>query len=288
MKTVILLLLSSIYLFGASSFISATELHSKLQDKNLVLLDITDAKTYAKGHIVNAINANVFDFRKQVGKYQLMRSAQEVQDVARSLGINNDSYVVIYGHGKAKELLKSSYLALSLIVNGLKEVSILDGGIQEFEFDYKEMISKKTPAIKEGNFVAKRNPNVLVDLHYVKEHIGKVPLIESRPYRYFTGEDQSKGVRRLGHIPTAQSSFWKDKFLSDETVFSNEELKSIFIKGHHLNPNKEVIVYCTGGLEASMNWYLMSQTLGFKDAKLYDASMREWGNRDDTPMVTGK
>jgi len=288
MKVVILFLLSSIYLFASSSFISATELHSKLQDKNLVLLDITDAKTYAKGHIVNAVNANVFDFRKQVGKYQLMRSTQEVQEIARSLGINNDSYVVIYGHGKAKELLKSSYLALSLIVNGLKEVSILDGGIGEFSFEYHDLITSKTSPVSKGNFVAKRNPNVLVDLNYVKENIGKVPLIESRPYRYFTGEDQSKGVRRLGHIPTAQSSFWKDKFLSDETVFSDEELKDIFIKKHHLNPNKEVIVYCTGGLEASMNWYILSQTLGFKNAKLYDASMREWGNRDDTPMVKGK
>lgn len=276
------------YLFASASFISATELHKKLDNKNLLIIDITDAKTYKEGHIPNAINANTIDFRKQVGKYQLMKSPQQVQKLARALGINNNSDVVIYGHGKAKELLKSSYLALTLLVNGLKDVSILDGGINEFEFEYKDLISTKVPTITKGNFVAKRNPNVLVDLNYVKEHIGKTPLIESRPYRYFTGEDRSKGVRRLGHIPTAQSSFWKNKFLSDETVLSLPELKEIFLKKLHLDPNKEVIIYCTGGLEASMNWYIVSQTLGFKHAKLYDASMREWGNRDDTPMVKGK
>ena len=35
-----------------------------------------------------------------------MNSSKEIQKVARSLGINNDSIVVLYGHNKPKELLK--------------------------------------------------------------------------------------------------------------------------------------------------------------------------------------
>ena len=91
-------------------------------------------------------------------------------------------------------------------------------------------------------------------------------------------------MNRPGHIKGAMSSFWKDKFLKDETLRSDDELKEIFLTGYGLNSEDEVILYCTGGLEASMNWYLVYSYLGFKNAKIYDASMREWGNIDDTPM----
>lgn len=269
---------------ASTAFISSTELEAKLHDKTLVILDVTDEQTYMSGHIPNAVRADAGAFRHQVEKYQLMNSPDEVQAVAQSLGINNDSDIVIYGHGKDKELLKASYIALSLIANGAKKISILDGGYNEWLFEYKEVTSTKAPTITQGNFISKFNPDILVDLKYVKDRIGNVPMLESRPPRFYYGEQQSEGVRRLGHIPQAMTSFWKDKFNPDETILDKKELQEIYIKGHKLDPNKEVIIYCTGGLEASMNWYIAYKELGFKKAKLYDASMREWGNRDDTPL----
>lgn len=284
MKIPFMMILTSLYLVASTAFISSTELEAKLHDKTLVILDVTDEQTYMSGHIPNAVRADAGAFRHQVEKYQLMNSPDEVQAVAQSLGINNDSDIVIYGHGKDKELLKASYIALSLIANGAKKISILDGGYNEWLFEYKEVTSTKAPTITQGNFISKFNPDILVDLKYVKDRIGNVPMLESSPPRFYYGEQQSEGVRRLGHIPQAMTSFWKDKFNPDETILDKKELQEIYIKGHKLDPNKEVIIYCTGGLEASMNWYIAYKELGFKKAKLYDASMREWGNRDDTPL----
>ncbi len=288
MKLFLTLLLTTFSLFASDAFITSDYLKAHLNDKNLVVLDTTDAATYAKGHIPTARRADISLFRHWVDKtYLLMNSPKEIQEAARKLGINNDSYVVIYGHNKDKELLKSSYIALALIVNGFKNISILDGGFGDWMYEFegeKDAISKTTPKYKTGNFTAKFNPNILVDLAYVKAHIHKVPMIEARPKVYFTGEKKSHGVKRLGHIEGAMSSYWRDKFNLDDTLKSDEELQKIFVGKHKLNPNKEVIAYCTGGLEASMNWYVLTQYLGYKDVKLYDASMKEWGNRDDTPM----
>jgi len=284
-KILFLLILSSLYLFASTAFISSDELKSRLNNKNLVILDVTDAKTYKSGHIPHAIRVDASAFRHKVKKYQLMKSSKQIQKIARSLGINNNSYVVIYFHPKRKEILKASYVALSLISNGAKNVSILDGGYDDWLFEFKDDVSHKTPKIKTGNFTAIYNPNILVDLKYVKKSIGKIPMLESRPKRFYMGKAKSAGVKRLGHIPDAMSSFWKDKFHSDETILSKKELKKIYMGVHHLNPKKEVIIYCTGGLEASMNWYILHQDLNFKQVKLYDASMRQWGNRDDTPLV---
>lgn len=121
MKIPFMMILTSLYLVASTAFISSTELEAKLHDKTLVILDVTDEQTYMSGHIPNAVRADAGAFRHQVEKYQLMNSPDEVQAVAQSLGINNDSDIVIYGHGKDKELLKASYIALSLIANGAKK-----------------------------------------------------------------------------------------------------------------------------------------------------------------------
>jgi len=289
MKLILSLLLSSLYLLANDAFISSDYIKDNLNKKNLVLLDTTDIKTFNKGHIPRARQVSISLFRHWMdGKtYMLMNSSSEIQKAARSLGINNDSEVIIYGHHKDKELLKSSYIALALIANGFSNVSLLNGGYGDWEDEYEDdegAISTTTSKIKTGNFTAKFNPNILVDMAYVKAHIGKTPMIEARPKIYFTGERKSHGVKRLGHIPQAQSSFWRDKFELDDTIKSDKKLDKIFFEGHNLDTNKEVIAYCTGGLEASMNWYVLTKHLNFKDVKIYDASMKQWGNLDDTPM----
>ena len=274
-----------IYINASSAFISSEELKSRTGTK-LVLLDTTDVKTYKKGHIPGALNVDATKFRRHVGTYMLMKAPREIEELARSLGINNDSEVVIYGHNKGKELLKASYIALALSTNGLKNISILDGGYPDWlsEYEFDGLISQQAAVPKRGDFTAKYNDKILVDLEYVKSHIGVTPMMEARPLKYYNGSEQSVGVKRLGHISKAQSSYWREKFDEAYKVKSDKVLDDIFIKNHKLDKNKEVILYCTGGLEASMNWYLLHQSMGFENVKVYDASMREWGNRDDTPM----
>jgi len=284
MKLFIILIFSTSFLFSSTAFVTPTELRKLIIKQNTVLLDTTDAQTFKEGHIPSAINVNASVFRKQVGPYKVMKSSEKIQAYLRSFGVNNSSRVVIYAHSKKKEMLKASYIALALVVNGFHNISILDGGYTEWLDEYENFISTAKKNIKKGNFQAKFNPNILVDLEYVRKRIGKVHMIESRPKRYFDAEAKSKGVRRLGHIPKAKSSFWGDKFGSDTMLKEDKELEKIYINQNGLEENKEVIVYCTGGLEASMNWYILHQYLHFENVKMYDASMREWGNRDDTPL----
>ena len=290
MKLLLAMLFTALSLFAHDAFISSETLTKKLNDKNLVLLDTTDAKTFAKGHIPNAVRVDISAFRHWVDKtYVLMNSPKEIEKVAQSLGINPDSEVVLYGHNKGKELLKCSYIALALIANGFHNVSILNAGYRDWMYEHEEdkgMISTKIRTPKKGTFIAHYTPNIVIDIDYVRAHLGKTPMIEARPKAFYTGERKSHGVRRLGHITGATSSFWRNKFNLDDTLKSDKALKKIFITEQKLNPNKEVIAYCTGGLEASMNWYLLTQQMHFKDVKIYDASMKQWGNLDDTPMQT--
>ena len=96
MKLLLTLMLTAFSLFAQDAFISSENLTKKLNDKNLVIIDTTDAKTFAKGHIPNAIQVDISAFRHWVDKtYLLMNFPKEIEQVARKLGINKDSEVII-------------------------------------------------------------------------------------------------------------------------------------------------------------------------------------------------
>ena len=285
-----LLLLISITLtsYAATAFISADALDEIHQNENIIIIDVGSKKDYLQGHIPSAQHTEISNWRRSVEKHKLMQPSAKIEEVMRSLNINNDSHVIIYGHNKGKEILKSSYIALAMITHGLKDVSILDGAYEEWIDDEERTVSKKESIRLMGNFKATKRMNVIVDMAYVKKHINKTPMLEARPAVFYYGSLRSQGVKRIGHIPHAMSSYWKDKFEIDATLKSDDILKEIFTDGFKLNPKKEVILYCTGGLEASMNWFVLSQHLKYTQAKIYDGSLREWANRDDTPLVRYK
>ncbi len=282
MKKLFLILLFSVYSFASEPFIGVDELKEKINNGNLVLLDVGTKSEYLEEHIPNALHTDISLFRAQHGKYQLLRTPAELQKIIRKYGIDENSEIVIYGHNKKKEILKSSYIALAFINMGLENVKILNGAFLEWKYEDFE-ITSKIKNVKSSLFVVKPRNDIVVDREYVLSKIGKVPMIEARPSEFYYGTIRSKGVKRAGHIPHAMSSNWKDKFLVDESLKDKDEIEEIFYN-YDIKQDEEIIMYCTGGLEASMNWFLINRYLGFKKAKIYDASMREWGNRDDTPI----
>jgi 3-mercaptopyruvate sulfurtransferase SseA len=62
-------------------------------------------------------------------------------------------------------------------------------------------------------------------------------------------------------------------------------LKS-FTTGFKLDTDEEVILYGLDGYQASMNWYILQGVFNFKNMKVYDASLLEWGNNEERAMVS--
>lgn len=272
-------------LFSATALVSPKWLADNLKEKKLVIVDISEKTVYgAEGHIPGAVQTEIGSWRSGNGTYLTVRSEKAIETEMRRLGINNDSRVVVYAHIKTpKDFLKASYLYWVMQYHGLKNVSLLDGG---FEAWVKEgnPITIQTEKTEQGNFSAVRNPKLIADRDYVAGHLGKTPMIDARPPEYYFGVLPSGGVKRNGHISGAMSYFWK--YSVDDTYRLKDiaELEAVFGKGLGLKKDKEVIVYCTGGLETSFNFFVLQGVLGYQKVRLYDESMKEWGNRDDTPM----
>ncbi len=279
-----MLLAASISLMAMEPLVSGEWLKEHLNDKDLVVLDISSKISYKKGHIPGAVQTDIKEWRKAHGKYALVRPLEEVESLMRELGINNGSRVVVYSHhSNAKDILKPAYAVWAMELYGMKSTAILDGGIESFKRAGGKL--QRLPVKRRaGDFKAEPDMDIVIDLDGVKERIGSARMLDARPAVFYFGAEKQKVLKRAGHISGATSYFWRYSFNSDGTIKPRIELKKMLVDGLGLDPQKELVTYCTGGLETSMNYFVLHRLLGFKKAKLYDASMREWANRDDTPM----
>jgi len=270
-------------LFASDGFISTLELKERLHDPKLLLLDVAPNSTYKISHITNAVHVDINLFVD--AESTQLKSAKDVGEYLRDLGLRNDSQVVIYGRATSQDQLSTSYLAFILLSHGFSNVSLLDGGYMAWVFENELLVSTEIfSKEQEGDFEAKRNENFFITSDEINHNLESIKLLDSRRGPEYFGTSLSKGVIGIGHIPSAQSSFYQDKFLSDFTLRLEEELELLFVEGHKFHKDDTIVVYGTDAREASMNWYLLYQHLGFRDVKLYEASMQEWGNNSELPL----
>jgi thiosulfate/3-mercaptopyruvate sulfurtransferase len=218
-----------------------------------------------------------------------MNSQEIIQSELKKLGINNNSKVVIYSHNTKKGLLDSSYMAFILLYSGFENLTLLDGGYMAWVFENELLTSKHMPKKKDdGNFTLNINKNILASLDYINDNLTSIPILDARSPQEYYGVERSQKIAKSGHISNAKSSFYADKFLTDTTLREQNELNDIYISGHGLEKSAEVIIYSNNVFSASMEFYILYKHMGFKNAKIYEASLLEWGNSLDLPMTRFK
>ena len=75
-------------------------------------------------------------------------------------------------------------------------------------------------------------------------------------------------------------------FGADKTLKPIAELRQAF-EGVGTTPDKRLLVYCGGGIAASLDAFVLTAILGHKNVSIYDNSMQEWSNDPSLPMETG-
>lgn len=174
-------------------------------------------------------------------------------------------------------------ISLSPCIAWDTQISNLNESFDEWLFEFEGV--QTVTARKRSTFVADPDRHLIVDSEYVTENLGKVSILDARVSKYYFGTYKSSGVYRLGHIKGAVSSYWKNSFLSDNTLAEREVLEVIYLQGLKLEQKEEVILYGLDGYQASMNWYILSKVFNFTNLRVYDASIREWANLEETSMV---
>ena len=254
--------------------ISSEELAKELDNPDLVLIDARSYKEYSRGHIVGAVNLDLFAYHWfDTSKQGLEIFNEQTKKILSFVGVTNTKKVVFYDDVSGMLAARGVWMLMYFSHNN---VFMLDGGIKKWQND-GHALETKTNGFKPSVFDGKSNPQILADYDYVNKNLDKVTLIDARSKEEFDGV-VIRGARR-GHIPNAINIDFSLNISEDGTIKDQKQLSELY----KIPKDSEIITYCQGAYRAA-NSFLTLKKLGFEKIKVYLGSWGEWANRTELPV----
>ena len=205
------------------------------------------------------------------------------------LGIGDGTYTVIYDQNAlVGDSVAASYwasrLAWQMQYEGFDQVAILEGGLQKWLAEDREL-STELVSHPTATFTGKRRTDMLATKEDVQKAIEdeNTVLINSLSPEEFHGNQSSDP--RIGHIPSSENVYFAiHADQQTKEIYDDDKLRASFEPTGALDPDKKVITYCGGGIAATWNALLLNK-LGQPNVAVYDGSMNEWASDPACPIV---
>ena len=247
---------------------------------------------YISGHVPNAVHISEQAFRGPNGKlpYQIW-PAGDLANLLSKAGISNNDQVLVYSDGN--NVLGASLVAYILEKSGVPTIGILDGGFSGYKTQ-GHTVTKAFPTYSPGVFNPKSVPGLAISLKEVLALVGKpnVVIVDPRPKGLFEGTEQL--FIRNGHIPGAINITWQsvteannpeEALKNPHKLKSIEALRQLFVS-RGVTPDKTVIISCSTGREASLQYIVLKHLLGYPNVRIYEGSWTEYSTTNN-PVQTG-
>ncbi|EFA72207.1 sulfurtransferase [Cylindrospermopsis raciborskii] len=268
-------------------FVAPNWVAENSKDPNLRILDVRNSPLdYIDGHLPGAVNIADTAFRgPREGLPVQYWENRKLGEIFANSGVTNNSRVLVYSDGR--DVLGASMVAYLLERSGVKDIAVLDGGYKGYNAA-SQTVTKVFPKYKVGQFTVRDNQTVRVSLNEVRKLIGKtgVKFIDPRPADLFQGKENI--WVRNGHIPGAKNIPWPT-FTDPQNphkLKSLEEIKKI-LADKKIAPNDDIIVSCSTGREATLQYVVLKHLLGYPKVRVYEGSWTEYSTYSDLPVATG-
>jgi thiosulfate/3-mercaptopyruvate sulfurtransferase len=268
--------------------VSTAWLQEHLSDNNLVVLYVgRDRSEYDAGHIPGARFLPLDELVEQhKDSLNDLPSVATLQTVFESLGVADDSRVILYGDGGGL-LAARAYFTLDYLGKG-DRVALLDGGFEKWKSESRA-IDRQAVHPAQATFTPQVRNDVLITTAAVREITrtsvaSNSLLLDARSPREFDGTVKSEAIPQAGHLPGARSLYWKTLLQSDTVPVLREtsELQQLFSRSG-AEQDTLIITYCRTGMQSSFT-YFVAKYLGYR-AAMYDGSVYEWVNRDGYDLL---
>jgi thiosulfate/3-mercaptopyruvate sulfurtransferase len=265
--------------------VSTDWLSKNLSNPKVVIIDIRKAEDYKENHIQNSINILAKSWiTKKNDILNEMISDDDLKDLIGDAGIRQDSTVIIVGNTVAPlDLVSNGRVAWALTYAGLKNIAILNGGIEKWEKEGKPL-TKTIVKPKAKPFTPKFNKAILANKDYVLKNLDKLVVVDVRPSEFYNGEKKQTFVERAGHVKSAKNLPWATLINEDKTYKSKDDIEKIMTSVIGTDKTKTIIFYCDTGMFATPAWFVAYNLLGYTNAKVYDGSAQEWAADANAPM----
>jgi thiosulfate/3-mercaptopyruvate sulfurtransferase len=246
----------------------------------------TSLLDYLKGHIPNAVYLHFENL--QVPEKGIPDQAPDRIYLERLLGdslsLSNPMWVILYSD---KSNPNATLLAWTLDYLGHKKVGILNGGWEKWNSE-KLPTPQEYPSLSPNKFFGKVIRDTSAEKKWILDRLTakNVVILDARPPKQYSGEEGEE-IRR-GHIPGAKNVFWETTLEGEEVKVwkKKEDLEKLFAESR-VTKDKEIIVYCQTGKEASHLYFTLKYVLGFPHVRLYRGSWVEWAADKNMPVKIG-
>ncbi len=261
---------------------------------------------YKEGHIQGSIPLDTLEL--EAPETWNRRSSSELKAALEAKGIKHDTTVVLYGRysfpnnddtfpGSNAGQIAAMRCAFIMMYAGVKDVKILNGGLQSWLDDGYEITSDETlpEPVNEFGVDIPANPKLAVDIDKAKKLLKSDDgnLVCIRSWREYIGEVSGYNyIEKTGRIPGAvfgncgSDAYHMENYRNlDYTMREFHEVERNW-KSVGIVPEKHNAFYCgTGwrGSEAFFNAYLM----GWPRVSVFDGGWFEWSNDPANPYETG-
>ncbi len=261
---------------------------------------------YQKGHIPGAIDidTNVLEEPKSWNR----RNPQEIEKALIDRGITADTTVILYGRfsypdssdpfpGSSAGQLGAMRAALIMLYAGVKDIRILNGGLQSWldkGFSTSSDEVKKEP-IKDFGLNIPARPEYFINMQEAKNYLQSPDknLVSVRSWPEYTGEVSGYNyIEKKGRIPGSvfgncgSDAYHMENYRNlDHTMREYHEVEEIWKKAG-ITPDKKNAFYCgTGwrGSEAFFNAWFM----GWPDISVFDGGWYQWSMEEGDNYETG-
>jgi len=240
---------------------------------------------YDKGHIPGAgfldLGAELSDPHSKL-RFTLP-PLDELTKAFAAKGIGHGSFVVLYSHATPTWATRIWWMLRAV---GFDDAAILDGGLDKWKAENRPLSTELT-VYPPATLSLRGRPQIFVDKNDIKAAIGKADTLTLNALSH----EQHKGTGgvvygRPGRIAGSSCVPAASLFGPDKTLKPIAELRQAF-EGVGAGPDKRVLVYCGGGIAASLDAFVLTAILGHKNVAVYDNSMQEWSNDQSLPMEIG-
>jgi thiosulfate/3-mercaptopyruvate sulfurtransferase len=270
----------------------------RLGNAKLRILDCSaEARTYEQNHIPGALRLD-WDLDLTNPQTRDLISKDEFEQLARRLGITNDTTVVFYDN---LHNLGACHTYWVFRFFGHDQAKILNGGRQRWESEHRTL-TREVPKVMPASYKVKQlYPEFRALRQDVLRHIGspdpaaarfQIPsdhvVLDDRSPAEFDGKVETAGdypVRtvRGGRIPGALNIPFSDFIDKNGAFRESEEIKKVLV-GKGVTPDKDIVVYTRIGERSAMTWFVLHDLLGYPKVRNYDGAFTEWGNMVGMPV----
>lgn len=272
--------------FNFGLLIEAEDLVPYLGHEKLRIVDLSRNSVYEQLHLPHALQVKPsMLLRQDEDTSGLLPEHEALKDLIQYLNISPEHHVVAYDdEGGAW----AGRLIWNLHCLGFENTSLLNGGIHAwlaagfpitFEIEPLTPVSTLVPIIEQNQY------RIQYDELLEKCQNQSVQLWDCRTTDEYTG--LRLAARRGGHIPRALHFEWSTA-LNRENHLKLHPLERTRQRLEQLgfNLNEPVVVYCQSHHRSGLA-YILGRLLGWK-IQAYDGAWSEWGNRPDSPVITGE